>query len=171
MAQPNFVPARAADRVRAPERLPPPKSWVTDRPGEIKDLRPPTGRRFGKPGPDQGYGYALAEHFEERLQLVPHEHAADAVAGCVAVANRRAALFGRAPLIHDLEHAFTLWGYLGDAPPALVTFRRRLFEGASHHYFDQRDIVDRVSDATLRMTSAEVRQQLSDWKSLVRTEL
>ncbi|MDQ4068912.1 MAG: hypothetical protein M3203_05490 [Actinomycetota bacterium] len=171
MAQPDYVPASAADRVRAPERLPPSKRWYAERPGEIKDLRPPTGRRFGKPGPDQGYALTLAERFMDQLQLAPHEHAADAVAGCVGVANRRAALYGRAPVIHDLDHAFTLWGFLGEAPQSLVTFRRRLFEGASHHYFDQRDIVDRVPDATLRMTPDEVRQQISGWKSLIRTDL
>lgn len=171
MAQPDYVPASAADRVRAPERLPPPKRWFTDRPGEIRGLRPPTGRRFGVPGPDQGYAYSLAEGFEERLQLAPHESIADAVAGCIGLANRRAALFGRAPAIQDVEHAFTLWGFLSDAPPELVTFRRRLFEGASHHYFDQRDLVDRVPDATLRMKPEEVRQKLASWKSLVRAEL
>jgi hypothetical protein len=79
----------------------------------------------------------------------------------------RASLFGRAPVIHDLDLAFTLWGYLGDAPPELVAYRAPLFSGASHHYWDQRHIVDKVPEATLRMTPAQVRPKLSDWRSLL----
>ncbi len=109
----------------------------------------------------------LVRRFEDRLQLAPGEHAHDVEAGCVGVALARASLFGRAPVIHDLELAFTVWGYLGDAPPELVTYRRPLFAGASHHYWDQRKIVDRVPEATLRMTPAQVRQRLSDWRSLL----
>ena len=85
----------------------------------------------------------------------------------MAVALARASLFGRAPVIHDLDLAFTLWGYLGGAPTELVTFRTPLFSGASHHYWDQRQIVDKVPESTLRMTPAEVRQKLTDWRSLL----
>ncbi len=169
MAQPDYVPVNAADRVRAAERLPPPRRWKTDRPGEIRNLRPPDGQSFGVPGPDQGYGLTLARRFVERLQLTENEHLEDAIAGCVGVALKRAALFGRAPVTNDLEHAFTLWGFLGDAPPELVTFRRKLFEGVHHEYWEQREIVDRVPDATLRLTPAQVREKLAGWKKLVRT--
>ncbi len=64
------------------------------------------------------------------------------MAGCTAVALRRASLFGRAPVIHDLRIAFTIWGYLDAAPPAeLVELRRPLFEGVAnslHHYEERR---------------------------------
>ena len=50
--------------------------------------------------------------------LVEHEHAEDVIAGCVAVATRRASMFRRAPVIHDLDIAFTVWGYLDPSPPA-----------------------------------------------------
>ena len=109
----------------------------------------------------------LARRFADRLELAPGEHADDAVAGCMVVAMARASLFGRAPVIHDLELAFTLWGYLGGAPPELVAYRTPLFSGASHHYWDQRKIVDKVPESTLRMTPAQVRQKLSDWRSLL----
>ena len=168
MAQPEFVPVSAGDRVRPSERLPVPRRWTADRPGEIRGLRPPEGERFGVPGPDQGYGLVLARRFGDKLELTENESAEDAVAGCLGVGLKRAAVFGRAPVIFDMELAYTLWGFLGGAPRDLVVFRRRLFEGASHHYWDQREIVDRVPTSTLRMTPAQVRAQLDSWRSLIR---
>ena len=43
------------------------------------------------------------------------------MAGCVPIAMKRAALYGRAPMIYDLELAFTLWGYLGARPTSSST--------------------------------------------------
>jgi len=128
-------------------------------PGELPQL--------GSPGPDQGYALTLARRFEDRLELTEGEHREDAVAGCVAVALKRASIFGRAPVIYDLEHAFTLWGFLGGAPDDLVAFRRRFFEGAADHYWAQRAIVDAVPDDTLRLTPTQVREGLGEWRSLI----
>lgn len=169
MAAPDYVPVAAADRVRAAERMPPPVAWIAVRPGEIPGLRPPVGRWVGTPGPDQGYGLQLARQFAERLQLEEHERAEDAVAGCLGVALRRAALFGRAPVIYDCELAYRLFGFLGDAPADLVAFRKELFAEAAHDYFHQRGIVDRVPEETLRLTPAEVAGRLGEWKTLIRT--
>ena len=85
MAQPEYVPLSAGDRVRPAERLPPHGGWEQRRPAELKDPGAPTGLRFGAPGPDQGYGLALAERFADRLQLMPGEHLEDAVAGSLGV--------------------------------------------------------------------------------------
>ncbi|HVF76279.1 MAG TPA: hypothetical protein VM938_14675 [Acidimicrobiales bacterium] len=170
MAQPDYVPLSTADKVRAPERLPVPEAWRPDRPAELKGNSRPTGSKIGTPGPDQGYALKLARHFEGKLTLAPDEHEADASAGCVCVAMKRAALFGRAPVVYDLELAFTLWGYLGDAPADLVAFRTPLFQAASHHYWDQRGIVDRVPEETLRLTPAQVRERMSSWRELVKVD-
>lgn len=167
MAAPDYVPVTAADRVRPVEQLPPARAWAAVRPGEIEGLRPPTGDGFGVPGPDQGYALKLAARFADRLVLAKGEHADDAVAGCLGVALKRAALFGRAPVIHDLDLAFTLFGYLGEAPDDLVTFRSGVFAGASHHYWDQRHIADLVGAATLRMKPEEVRSRLASWAELI----
>ena len=166
MAQPEYVPLSSADRVRPAERLPPHGGWRQTRPAELISPTRPSGRYMGAPGPDQGYGLTLAKRFEDRLELTPADHAADAIVGCAAVGMRRAALFGRAPVIYDMELAYTVWGFLGGAPPDLVEFRVPLFQGASHDYFDQRVIVDRVAESTLRSTPEQVRQLLSDWRSL-----
>jgi hypothetical protein len=168
MTQPDYVPLATADRVRAVERLPVPNSWRPDRPADEKSPVPPTAPMFGRTGPDLGYGLKLANLFTGRLRLGTGESEADAVAGCFAIGARRAASFGRAPVIYDMEMAFALWGFLGEAPPELVAFRIDLFPGAAHDYERQRRIADLVLDDTLRLTPAQVAARLSEWRTLLR---
>jgi hypothetical protein len=104
---------------------------------------------------------------EHRLILVPGEHKEDVVAGGFACGARRASSFGRAPVIYDMEWAFGLWGYLGGAPDDLVEWRQKLFRGAAEHYWDQREIVDAVKVETLRLSPAEVKARLNEWRELL----
>lgn len=171
MTQPDYVPLAGPDRIRPIERLPPPRSWHSTRPADARDPVAPSGAKFGSTGPDLGYGLKLARRLEPRLQLAPGEHAGDAVAGCFAVGAKRAAMFGRAPVIFDMELAFTVWGFLGGAPQDLVAYRKPLFLGAAHEYWEQRQIVDRVKESSLRLTAAQAKEKLGDWKSLIETEV
>ena len=166
MAAPEFVPTTKDQQPRRGLGLPPARAWTATRPGEAHiDL--PTGPSFGHPGPDQGFALKLAARFADRLVLA-HEHGADVVAGCLGIGLHRASLFGRAPVIHDLDIAFRVWGFLGDAPAELVALRHPLFEAASHHYWDQRAIVDHVPESTLRLTHQEVASRFpADWRILV----
>ena len=167
MTQPEYVPTALADRVREQEKLPAHKGWKATRPADAVVPGAPQGLRMGRPGPDQGYALRLARRFRDRIKLAPGEKMDDAVAGSLAVAMQRAALFGRAPVIYDVEHAFELWGFLGKPPAELADFRDSLFRGAGHNYFSQRDIVDAVPESTLRMTPAQVREQvLAGWSQL-----
>jgi hypothetical protein len=167
MAAPEFVPNDLSQQPRTGLSLPPSERWVPDRPAEL-GVEQPTGVRFGKPGPDQGYALSLVRRFEDRLVLSDRESAEDAMAGCVGVALKRASLFGRAPVVHDIEVAFTVWGFLGAAPPELVALRKPLFEAAAHHYWDQRAIVDHVPESTLRLPHAEVKRRfLAEWRPLL----
>jgi hypothetical protein len=109
----------------------------------------------------------LARRFEDRLHLVEGESANDAIVGCFVVGSHRAASFGRAPVIYDMEFAFTLWGFLDAAPPDLLALRTPLFQGAARDYEVQRDVVDRVKEDTLALTPAQVRDRLSEWDSLI----
>jgi hypothetical protein len=89
----------------------------------------------------------------------------------VAVALKRASLFGRAPVIHDLTVALTIWGFL-DAEPAqeLVELRKGLFEEVwhPHHYAELRRIVDLVPAATLRLVPGYLAvAHRSDWRALL----
>lgn len=170
MAQPDFVPVSDTDRVRPADRLPAPAAWEATRPADLPGLRPPSGRSMGATGPDQGYGLKLARRFRDRLELQPHEHAEDAVAGALAVGLKRAAQFGRAPVIYDFELAYSLFGFLGGAPADLLAYRRGLFAGADHDYWTQRRIADLVPTETLRLTPAQVRDQMGTWKTMLALE-
>lgn len=132
-----------------------PSPWTPDRPGVI-DGPQPTGERLGAQGPDQGFALRLARHLAPKLLLQPGERLDDAIQGCLGIALRRASMFGRAPVVHDLELAFTIWGFFDpQPPPELLARRAALFEGVAnlnHHYAEARRIVDLVPEATLRLT-------------------
>jgi hypothetical protein len=139
-----------------------PDSWRADRPADFaEDHRQPRGDLLGSPGPDQGYALHLAHVLEPDLHLAEGEHARDAVAGIVAIGLKRASLLGRAPVIHDLRIAATIFGYLDATPdPELVSLRRELFEEVSHfhHYMELRRLVDMVPASVLRQTPDQVRR-------------
>jgi hypothetical protein len=168
VTQPDHVPLKAQDRIRPSDRLGLPGTWVQDRPAELTGLTPPVGEQFGVTGPDLGFGLKLAKRFLDRLVLTEGEDPHDALAGCFACGTRRAASFGRAPVIYDMEWAYTLWGYLAQAPAELVALRVPLFRGAGHDYVDQRRIVDTVDESALRLTPAQVRERLDrDWRTFL----
>jgi len=130
---------------------------MAQRPGDLIGEQP-VGERFGTPGPDQGYTIKLAKMFHDRLHLGTLG-LDDVVAGCVAVANKRAGLYGRGPVVHDLTSAFTLWGFLDDSPDQeLVELRERLFPqvASAHHYPERREIVDLVPAESLERPHAEI---------------
>lgn len=171
MAAPEHVrvePRRAARVYESAPRLR--GSWVPDRPGEL-DSGQPDGPGFGNQGPDPGYVLRLVGELGERVVLLIGESLADAITGCAEVALKRASMFGRAPLIHDLTVAFTVWGFLDEEPSDdLADVRRRMFEGvaSAHHYAERRRIVDAVPESTLRLEPSEVaRAHHADWRSLL----
>jgi hypothetical protein len=171
MAAPEFVPVPAALRPRgyeSPDHVPEP--WMPERPAELTG-RQPEGPRFGYQGPDQGYALLLAERFRDRLHVRPDEQVDDAIAGAMPVALRRASIVGRAPVIHDLTVAFTVWGFLDPSPPdELVDLRRAMFTGVAHphHYAERRAIADQVPEATLRLLPVDVRSAYPGrWRELL----
>ncbi len=172
MAAPRFSPVPPTDHARAyesPDHVPDP--WMPDRPGEIQGFQP-AGRQLGAQGPDQGFALRIASRLRPRLRLGAHENADDAIEGCLGVALRRASIYSRAPVVHDLTIAFTIWGfYDASAPAELVELRAPLFEGlrlVAHHYTEARVVADMVPELTLRMTPAEVEQAYpADWRTLV----
>ena len=167
MTQPSFVPIVEADQVRRAYQLRVPSIWTQSRPSELRGTGQPAGTLLGSPGPDQGFALKLARRFEDRLVLAPGESGEDAIAGCTAVAMRRSARFGRAPVVHDLTFGFTLWGFLGGAPADLIVARGPLFCSAGHHYQLQRAIADSVPDRTLRLTPEAVAERVGEWSELL----
>jgi len=172
MAAPEFVPVSPLAEVRTYESPPRrPDQWRAERPGDL-DAGQPRGDGFGVPGPDQGYALKVAnEVFKPQLK-VGKLHAEDAITGCLGVALKRAALFGRAPVAHDWKVAFTVWGFLddGDPPAELVALREQWFAevGHPHHYAETRRIVDAAPESTLRLPPPQVEAaHRSDWRSLL----
>lgn len=141
---------------------------MADRPGDLSG-RQPKGASLGTAGPDQGYAYRLVHLFDDRLHLNGVDRD-DAIAGCVAVAMKRSALFGRAPVVHDLTAAFTIYGFLDQSPPAeLAESRRDLFAEvkSNHHYSERRHLVDRVSETELLKSHGAIASQYEQhWQSL-----
>lgn len=172
MAAPKFSPVAPTDRARyyeSPDHVP--ASWSPDRPGDIEGFQP-TGERLGAQGPDQGYALKLANRLADRLHLHPGEHVDDVIRGCLGIALRRASLFSRAPVVHDLHVAFTVWGfYDADADPELVQLRRAKFEGlrhVGHHYAEAREVVDAISPELLVQTPAQVEAaHTADWRAVI----
>jgi len=170
MAAPDYVPTEPQANVRAyrsPDHVP--DSWLADRPADLGAFQP-RAKGLGYQGPDLGYVLTLVDRFDDRISLSPGERRDDCDAGCTAVAMRRASLFGRAPVIGDLEIGYRVWGYLDQAPPDLVALRRELFERVAHphHYQQRRRIADSVRDTTLAMAQAAVAQaHRQDWRALL----
>lgn len=170
MAAPEFVPRPPNEQVRSyhgPDHVP--DAWEAERPSDLGPEQP-TGGEFGFQGPDQGYAMGLAARFTDRLVLSTGEHADDALQGAVLVAMKRASIYGRAPVIHDVEIGLRVWGLLDEADDELVAVRSKLFEGIAnpHHYFEAREVVDAVPESTLRLLPAQVAERhRSDWRSLL----
>lgn len=172
MTAPSYVPVDPTENARdyesAPRRELP---WRAERPGETVGRPMPSGGLYGNQGPDIGYAYKLVHHVADRLKVQADEAKHDVEIGGVAVAMRRAALYGRAPVVADLDVAFTIWGFYDDQPAnGLRVLRGELFEGAGHHhgYPLLREIANTVSEHALRMSPAEVtKAHAADWASLL----
>jgi len=171
MAAPEYVPVKPMDDVRtyeSPPRRPDP--WLAKRPGDLKTGQP-RGVHFGNPGPDQGYALVLARRLKHRVVLQEDESLDDAIHGCVPIALKRASVMGRAPVIHDLVVAFTVWGFLDDTPPTeLVETRRPLFSGVAHpgHHVERERLLAMVPTTTLRLSPEQIKTPYRvDWRSLL----
>jgi hypothetical protein len=170
MAAPKFAPSGAREDkfYSSPDVVPDP--WNPERPGIVDGLQP-VGDRLGPMGPDQGFALTIATKLVPRIRLAEGERLDDAIQGCVGIALRRASLFSRAPVVHDLNIAFTIWGYYDDEPPAELLARRAdLFEGVgkvNHHYAEGRKIADMVPESTLRLTPDMADAAYpADWRAL-----
>ena len=134
MAAPQFVPVPTTHQPRVYRSSPRRGEWWAERPGDLGGEGQPDvdEGRMGAPGPDQGYILKLVPRLRGDLELVKGEDLGDVEAGAVAVALKRASIFGRAPVIHDLRVAYTVFGFLDPkTDPELVKLRRKLFTGAA----------------------------------------
>lgn len=174
MAAPEFVPA--APTTKRHYSSPPQRAGKggANRPGETFGTPAGEGGRLGAQGPDQGFVYTLTPLFDTKLILTDGEYRGDVDAGCIGVALKRASQFHRAPVVHDLRIAYTLFGFLDEnAPKELIEFRKTAFAEVhySFHYFERRAIADMVSNEVLMQTPDEVATRYrTDWKDQVSTQ-
>jgi len=172
MAISSYVPADPRTHPRRYESSPRRgNGWYLHRPGEIVPDAMPEGGLYGNHGPDIGYAYKIVHRLAHKVKVTSGENHEDAEAGAIAVAMRRAALMGRAPILADLDVAFTIWGFYDDQPPSgLRVLRAEMFEGAReelHGYDLRREIANVVSEHALRMTPAAVTAAYAqDWAGL-----
>jgi hypothetical protein len=170
MAAPKYAPTggHPSKYYSSPDVVP--DAWDPERPGAVEGLQP-RGERLGAQGPDQGYALTIANKLAPRLQLSGDERLDDAIRGCVGIALRRASMYSRAPVVHDLHIAFTIWGFYDEnAPDDLVERRVELFEGVgnvNHHYAEGRILADMVPESTLRLTPDQATAAYpADWREL-----
>jgi hypothetical protein len=161
-----FVPAVLDEEPRqepnlAPgSHMPPSGSWRADRPGDLGALQP-KGALLGSPGPNVGYALTLANRARDRIRLEAHESIDDAVEVIAAVAMKRAATFGRAPTINDVDFAMELLGYLGETPDDVKAWRPDVVREAAHDYVVRRAVVDTISSGLLRLPISDLPQHLA----------
>jgi hypothetical protein len=149
--------------------LPAATAWRATRPADL-EAGQPSGALLGRPGPNVGYALALAHRARDRITLGPHESVDDAIAVIGELAMRRAASFGRAPVMPDIDAACLLLGYKGDADPDFVAWRARAVHGAAHEYPRRRQIVDAAPEAVLRLPP-QVPALLAEFRSELQTSL
>lgn len=177
MAQPPFVPNQpklSADFYESPNRTR--GKWKPSRPGEIVGPHQPQGNGAGWQGPDQGYVLVLAERFRNQIQLPPNApfSTGQVLAGCCAVALKRASIFGRAPVSDDLEAGLAIWGFLGfgEHSQKQQELRAELFSeledsnmalnSTAHNKSALAKIVDMVPLEELRLPIQQLRQKLEN---------
>ena len=174
MAAPEYVPT--ATTTSRHYSSPPQRAGKgsASRPGETFGTPAVDGGRLGAQGPDQGFVLTLTPLFDTKIILTDGEYRGDVDAGCTGVALKRASLFHRAPVVHDLRIAYTLFGFLDEnANAELIEFRKDAFAEIhySFHYFERRAIADMVSSDVLTQTPDQVATRYrADWRDQVSTQ-
>ena len=160
MTQPQFVPIAPSAQVR-PNNPVTHTTYLANRPSETRRPEGPFTKGFGSPGPDQGFAMKLAKRLSPTLHLSIGEDAHDIELGVALLASRRAALFGRAPSIYDVQAALALFGFTErDVDAAIVVHRQGLFQAVGHSWESQRALIDSVPEALLRLKAEEITSDL-----------
>ena len=176
MSTDPFVATRIEDKPRQKQNMAPgvhypsARAWHAGRPGDL-EVGQPRGDMLGAPGPNIGYALTLVERGRERTALAPHEHWSDAAAVIGEVAMKRAASFGRAPVMADVETARLALGYQGGCEPDFAKWRVLAVAGAHESYPRRRAICDAVDLDVLRLTPAALDAQVADVRRGIRAAM
>ncbi|MCU1459680.1 MAG: hypothetical protein JWL73_3772 [Actinomycetia bacterium] len=152
-----FVAPGNSDRPRQQQNMPagviapPSKSWRADRPGDLPNGQP-SGPLFGDPGPNVGFARTIVARNKDRFDLGPEDHFADAAALVSELGMKRAASFGRAPVLADVERGMHVLGFAGPVTDDVRAWRSHVIHNADHDYLRRRTVVDSVPIEWLRGT-------------------
>ena len=90
-------------------------------------------------------------------------------AGATAIATKRSGLFGRAPVLFDVQVGLIVWGFLDDTVDSgLAGIRPGWFDEVHlrHNYSDLRRIADSAPEDVLRLPHGEIEERhRADWRS------
>ena len=162
--QPN-IELEMSDLPRPVALTAPARRWRPDRPGDAcgpGDV--PHGVGFGTAGPDTGYALRLAATRE--LPVPQSEQIHNARAAVAAIAGARAAHFGRAPIMEDVDVGALLLGYdpQGVAPELLQDLavdRPHLIANVGHSARRSLALVALVPAAVLRSSPKDIRARMA----------
>ncbi len=146
---------------------PPARSWRADRPGDLPGGQP-TGELLGSPGPNIGYALSLIARARDRMALAPHEHFEDAAAVVGELAMKRAASYGRAPVMADVECAMLTLGYQGGVDPDFAKWRVHAVDGAHENYPRRRALCDAADLDALRLAPAALSPRTPEIRATLR---
>ncbi len=126
--------------------------WRADKPGlPIGPDDVPGGGYYGTIGPDHGYGMKLVNNAE-----LPDDDP-DLRRVLTGLVLSRAAAWGRAPIMEDVEVALIVCGYDDDPPEWVVERRKRWLEASPHEQRPGATAVAEVNRQTLMMKPGEAR--------------
>ena len=143
------------------------RAWFATRPGDLEHGQP-VGELLGSPGPNIGYALTLAHRARDRMALAPNERVDDAVAVVGELAMKRAASYGRAPVMTDVDTALLVLGYQGGCAPAFAEWRAAAVEDAHHDYRVRRALCDAVDVDELRRSPATLAADVDALRERVR---
>jgi hypothetical protein len=152
MAQQPNVEITDAER---PRRIPKPGiavKWRADKPG-IPDApdEMPGGGYYGTTGPDPGWGLKLVN----QADLPDDDPDLERVVSGLVLA--RAAAWGRAPVMEDVEVALILCGFDEGAPEGLIARRKRWLDASPHEHRPGATAVAEVERDVLMMKPSDAR--------------
>lgn len=131
--------------------MPPARAWRATRPGDLHGEQP-KGELFGDPGPNIGYAATLMSQARDTLTVTPNERIDDVEKVVAQLAMRRATMFGRAPVMQDIDVARHILGLdrHQKLDAKLVEARTHALHNIAHEYPRQRAIVNEVPESLLR---------------------
>lgn len=166
----DFVSPQSIDSPRHEQNMPEgidtpvPQTWLATRPGDtFKERDSDQDILLGNAGPNIGYALKLARLRIEHLFLLDSEHEHDVEVLLSEIAMRRAARFGRAPVVKDIEFAAHLLGYEQKATSGEEKWRPRLVHGTGHDEHKRRRIVNSIPQEIIEGAELASKEMISGW--------